>query len=415
MDTEVHMPQMGESIAEGTMVRWFKEVGEFVERDELLFEISTDKVDSEIPAPAEGYLTQILVAEGETVPVDTAVCVLSTDADARPSSRASGRASTEIPRERGKQEVPDASAEADSPNPSPQRTSAVASAGATRGERLRTKSSPLVRRLADEHGVDLSQLTGSGTQGRVTKEDLLSFLESRDAFPHAERVETMSRMRQRIAEHMVASRRTSAHVTSVFEVDMTRVRELRAERRDRLAASGVNLTYLAFVSRAVCDALANWPTLNASIRGDKVVYHSSVNLGIAVALENGLIVPVIPEANSLSTEALAERIQDVATRARAKELRPEEVRGGTFTITNPGVFGALIGTPIIHQPQVAILCLGKIEKRPTVDEKTDAIVARTMAYLSLTYDHRLIDGAVADQFLAEIARVLETGAFDETD
>lgn len=394
MPTNVLMPQMGESIAEGTIVRWVKNVGDRVDRDEPLFEISTDKVDAEIPSPAAGVLTEIRVQEGETVPVNQVVAVIG----------AAGEAAAVAPA------PPSAEAEA-----------------ASAEELRRQKSSPVVRRIAAEHGVDISQIEGSGSGGRVTKQDILEFIEQKPAAPPApapvaaapaphaaapvthgpaDEVVPMTVMRRRIAEHMVASRHVSAHVHSVFEIDFSRVAKMREARKAEFEAAGTRLTYLPFVVKAVVAGLRAFPAVNASIDGDSVVYHKEVNIGIAVALDWGLIVPVVKQADEKSLLGLARTMQDLANRARSKQLKPEEVQGGTFTITNPGVYGALFGMPIISQPQVAILDLGAVQKRVVVVD--DAIAIRPMAYFSLGFDHRLIDGAVADQFLAVVKKYIET-------
>jgi len=400
----IRMPQMGESIAEGTLVKWHKKVGDKVSRDETLFEISTDKVDTEVPSPRDGYILRILVKEGETVPVHTVVCLLGGSQPAQSTVAAPTPA------------VPLAE-----PAPARESVSTAAPAAQTAApggresaeDRLREKSSPLVRRLAAEHGIVITSVAGSGTGGRVTKEDILRHITEKPSGAASsfedDRIEPMTVMRQRIAEHMVASRRTAAHVSTIFEVDLTEVRKSKDSLSPGFAEKhGVKLTYLPFVLSAVSKALRKHPKLNASIEGKSIRYHGEVNLGIAVALDDGLIVPVVRRADRLDLEGLARAVGDLAQRARSKQLKPEEVQGGTFTVTNPGVFGSLIGTPIISQPQVAILCLGAVTKRPVVLEETDAIAIRSMAYLSLSFDHRLIDGAVADRFMAELKTLLET-------
>ena len=407
----IRMPQMGESIAEGTLVKWHKAVGDTFRRDETLFEISTDKVDTEVPAPRDGRLLRIEVTEGQTVPVNTVVAWIGAKDSEAPSASAAAAASPPAA-QRG------ASTGAASEPARPARPAATATATAkpprsdsSREARLREKSSPFVRRIAAEHGIDLKSLSGSGTSGRVTKDDILSAvaqLEARTPAAGVDRVEPMTVMRQKIAEHMVLSRRTSAHVSSVFEVDLTLVRALK----DALAAEyqekhKTKLTYLPFILRAVAQALREFPLLNASVEDQRIHYHGDVNLGVAVALEEGLIVPVIPKADQKDLPALARAVQELAQKARSKQLRPEDVQGGTFTVTNPGVFGSLIGTPIIHQPQVAILCIGAVQKRVVVLEESDAIAIRSMAYFSLSFDHRLIDGAVADRFMARLKAMLE--------
>jgi 2-oxoglutarate dehydrogenase E2 component (dihydrolipoamide succinyltransferase) len=412
---EVAMPQMGESLTEGTLVKWHKKAGDRVLRDEPLFEITTDKVDTEVPSPQDGYLLKILVQEGETVPVRTAVCLLSErvpDGDTAPAAAATSAAL-----------APPPDAAASGPRAASRAAAQEAPAGATAGDletRLRERSSPVVRRLAAEHGFDLQSIPGSGLHGRVTREDLQRHIEGRagsgpGTSPGEDRIEPMSVVRQQIAEHMLLSRRTSAHVTSVFEVDMTVVRRQKEALATQFQAEhAVKLTYLPFIAQAVCAALEKHPALNAAIEGKNVRYHRDVNLGVAVAVDAGLIVPVLRQAQTRSLPQLAKGIQDLAEKARSRRLRPEDVQAGTFTLTNPGVFGSLIGTPIIHQPQVAILCVGAVTRRPVVVpdtssglEESEAIAIRSMAYFSLSFDHRLIDGATADRFLADVKARLE--------
>lgn len=410
------MPQMGESVTEGTVVRWIRAVGDTVDRDEPLFEISTDKVDAEIPAPAAGVLLEIRVKEGETVDVDTVVAVLG-DAgdviDAAPAPAADGaEGSTTSAATAG------AAASGASQSDTPREAVADDDPEAARDARRRAFSSPLVRNIAAEHGVDLTRVTGSGVSGRVTKRDILSYIDTHPdgaathgpevpAFRPGESVEVtpMSVMRRKIAEHMVYSRKTSAHVHSVFEVDFSRVAAARQHLKAAFEGQGVKLTYLAFIAKAVADALREMPVLNASIDGNNIVYKKDVNLGIAVALDWGLIVPVIPDAHNKDLLGVSRAINDVADRARSKRLRPEEVHGGTFTITNPGSLGTLFGMPIINQPQVAILAVGTIEKRVVVVD--DMIAVRPRSYLTLGYDHRLVDGAVADAFMARVKHAIE--------
>ncbi|HEY8548722.1 MAG TPA: dihydrolipoamide acetyltransferase family protein [Vicinamibacterales bacterium] len=431
MPVNVVMPQMGESVAEGTLVRWIKKVGDPVERDEPLFEISTDKVDAEIPSPAAGTLAAIRVKEGETVPVDSVVAVIA---------QAGEDAAVEVPPEAVQPGEPPPSPRAQpdgSPAPAAAAAPQTAAGDTAREERPRAqmskdeirrqRSSPLVRRIASEHNVDISDIPGSGISGRVTKQDILKFIEQRGeqapgtavpggpvdvparipAYTKGERVEIvpMSVMRRKIAEHMVLSRRTSAHVHSVFEVDFSRVWKIREEKKAEYERAGAKLTFLSFIARAVVDALRAFPILNSSIDGDKIVYKKDINLGIAVALDWGLIVPVLKNADEKNLLGLSRGIADLANRARAKQLKPEEVQGGTFTITNPGVFGTQFGFPIINQPQVAILCVGAVEKRAVVID--DAIAIRPRCYLTLGYDHRLIDGAVADQFMSRVKQGIE--------
>jgi pyruvate dehydrogenase E2 component (dihydrolipoamide acetyltransferase) len=407
MSTPVLMPQMGESIAEGTIVRWIKKVGEKVGRDEPLFEISTDKVDAEIPSPAEGVLAEIKLKQGQTVAVNSVVATIGDRvieiATAAPATAPGNAKTTEAPAPA--QAVPESAPGGNGTD-------------GTDEDSRRTRSSPLVRRIAKEHNVDLAGLHGTGVAGRVTKSDILGYLEHRPApspggtthvpaYRPGERVEIvpMGVMRKKIAEHMVMSRRTSAHVHSVFEVNYERISELRETKKADYERAGTKLTFLGFIAKAVVDALGKFPVLNASLDGDNIVYKKDINLGIAVALDWGLIVPVVKQADEKNLLGISRAIADLATRARAKQLKPEEVQGGTFTITNPGIFGAQFGMPIINQPQVAILGVGAIEKRAVV--VNDAIGIRPMGYLTLGYDHRLVDGATADQFLASLKQTLE--------
>ena len=486
MATEVVMPQMGESIAEGTITKWMKKVGDHVERDEPLFEISTDKVDAEIPSPAAGILTEIRFQEGDTVEINTTVAVLDGDtggaANDAPPTKEAAVAKAEAPKEQV-EAAPTTPAEADAPPP-PQveaaaatgaevdvkqtETDAKSAGSAESGDQAkaatpatadngrnatasaedlrRTKSSPLVRKIAQEHGVDIARLEGTGLSGRVTKNDILSFIESGSPGPAAaakaqgaqaapaksatfqeapaapaakpaegDRVEQMTVMRKKIAEHMVQSRRTSAHVTTVYEIDMTRIAKLREQHKDSFAErTGTKLSYMPFIFQAVNNALRKFPVFNAQVNGDQIIYKRDINLGMAVALDWGLIVPVIKRADDLSIAGLARAANDLAERARTKQLKPDEVGGGTFTITNPGVFGGLFGTPIINQPQLAILGVGKIEKRTkvlTTPDGDDYVAIRWMAYFALSFDHRVIDGADAERFLAYIKEQLEAGEF----
>jgi 2-oxoglutarate dehydrogenase E2 component (dihydrolipoamide succinyltransferase) len=408
---------MGESIAEGTIVRWIKKLGESVERDEPLFEISTDKVDAEIPSPAAGVLTDIKVKEGETVPVNSVVGTIGQAGEAVSAPSAAGQqadgqsASAEMPAAATARQVAATRPAADNTaSGSPARSTATAPEHETSGNG-RQRSSPLVRRIAKDHDVDIAQIAGSGIGGRVTKSDVLGYIERapapRPEIPRstADRVEKLSVMRKKIAEHMVLSRRTSAHVHSVFHVNFSTIEKLRQQKKREYEQAGVRLTYMSFISKVVVDALRRHPILNASLDGENVIYKKDINLGVAVALDTGLIVPVIKNADDKNLLGLSRAIADVAERARSKRLNPEEVHGGTFTITNPGQFGAQFGIPIINQPQVAILGVGTIEKRPVVID--DAIGIRTMAYLTLGYDHRLVDGAVADQFMADVKERLE--------
>ena len=417
MPTFVVMPQMGESIAEGTIVRWIKKVGDVVDRDEPLFEISTDKVDAEIPSPAAGVLMDIAVKEGETVPVNSVVATIGAAGeklDTAPTS-ASGAQTSESA-------APLAPAHAGTVAPVAPVAPMAPVASEDDGDD-RQKSSPLVRRIAKEHNIDIGRIQGSGIGGRVTKQDILTFIDSgaaaapiaaRPAAEHpalpvtrsvGDEVVPMSVMRKKIAEHMVVSKRTSAHVYSVFEVNYSRVDQIRKAKKEDYERSGAKLTFTSFIAKVVVDCLRKHKVINASLDGDNIIYRNDINLGIAVALENGLIVPVVKGAGEKNTLGLSKAIQDIADRARAKKLNPEEVHGGTFTITNPGNFGAQFGLPIINQPQVAILGVGTIEKRPVVVD--DAIGIRLMGFLTLGYDHRLVDGAVADQFMSDVKKGIE--------
>jgi 2-oxoglutarate dehydrogenase E2 component (dihydrolipoamide succinyltransferase) len=424
---------MGESIAEGTIVRWIKKVGESVDRDEPLFEISTDKVDAEIPAPAAGVLTEIKAQEGETVAVNSVVATIGEAGESAVVSEdhagtAHAASSTQAQGDGQPASAVDAAAARQALESSGSNGSETAPA--TGHDELRhQKSSPLVRRIAREHNVDINDLHGSGIGGRVTKSDILDYLKHQPAeatsarperpvqhvpaYRSGDRVEIkpLSVIRKKIAEHMVLSRRTSAHVHSVFHVNFSTIDRIRQQKKADYERLGVKLTYMPFIAKAVVDALRRHPIVNASLDGDNVVYKKDINLGVAVALETGLIVPVIPNADEKNLLGLTRAITDVATRARNKQLKPEEVHGGTFTITNPGQFGSQFGLPIINQPQVAILGVGTIEKRPVVID--DAIGIRTMAYLTLGYDHRLIDGAVGDQFMADIKHELENFDIDQ--
>jgi 2-oxoglutarate dehydrogenase E2 component (dihydrolipoamide succinyltransferase) len=461
MPTDVVMPQMGESVAEGTIVRWIKHVGDHVGKDEPLFEISTDKVDAEIPAPEEGVLVEIRVQEGDTVPVHTVVAVIAgagaertsgAKAAASEAHRGSGGAAT------GSSSPPPSSSEPSptgvrppvpsrhpGPPGAPLRTNAPLPAVARERSsddltlpRLRRLSSPVVRNIAREHNLDLTQVQGSGAGGRVTRRDILSFLEQgthtsaldsprgvetpategapppRAAAGSGDnvRIEKMSVMRRKIADHMVASVRTSPHVYSAYEVDFTRIDALRAAHKAAFEQQGARLTYTAFIAKATALTLREFPLANASLDAShNIIYKGDINLGVAVALDQGLIVPVIRKADEQSLLALCRAIQDLAERARAKQLKVEEVEGGTFTVTNPGIFGGLWGLPILSQPQVAILAVGSIDKRAVVVD--DEIAVRRMCYLTLGYDHRLIDGADGGRFLQALKRRLE--AFDEAE
>src|ERR1051326_1264668 len=438
MATDVVMPQMGESIAEGTIVRWIKKPGEKVERGEPLLEISTDKVDAEIPAPASGTLTEVLAQEGQTVGVNSVIARIDGGGQApSPIPPKPEPAPEAAPKAEAKPQ-PAAVAPAPTPPPPPPRDQGQArvpvlhrdEAEATvtdLDERRRTKSSPLVRKIARENNVDISRIEGTGVSGRVTKNDILDYLQKPVEAPAPEpqpgapqprmgeevRVEPLSVMRKKIAQHMVLSKQTSAHVTTVFEVDFTNIEKLRQQYKDVYAERGAKLTYLPFIVQAVVAGLREFPIINASMDESSILYHRDYNIGIAVALDWGLIVPVVKRADEKNLFGLSKTIADLGNRARSKKLSPDEVSGGTFTITNPGIFGGLFGTPIINQPQVAILGVGGVKKRPVVIETDDGdfIAIRSMCILSLTFDHRLIDGAVADQFMALVKRVIEEGNF----
>jgi 2-oxoglutarate dehydrogenase E2 component (dihydrolipoamide succinyltransferase) len=418
----VVMPQMGESIAEGTIVRWIKKVGDAVDRDEPLFEISTDKVDAEIPAPAAGVLTAIRVKEGETVPVNSVVAVIgaageAVEAAADTESPAPAQKASGVPEAAAGQQEVASSGESGIGDDSLDEADEEDS----KDDLRRQRSSPLVRRIAKEHNVDIRLIKGTGISGRVTKQDILGFIKSgaarpagaprrepaAPAFAAGENVKVvpMSVMRRKIAEHMVLSVQTSPHVYSVYEVNFGRVAALRKARKADYEAGGARLTYTGFIAKVIVDALRQFPLVNASIDGDNIVYKKDINLGIAVALDNGLIVPVIRNADEKNLLGLSRAINDLADRARSKKLNPEEVQQGTFTITNPGIFGALYGLPLINQPQVAILGVGAIEKRPVVIN--DAIGIRPMCHLTLGHDHRLIDGAEAGRFLTFVKERLE--------
>lgn len=445
--TEVVMPQMGESITEGTVSKWLKAVGDAIGKDEPLLEISTDKVDAEVPSPAAGKLLEIRVSEGETVEVGSVLALVGAEgAQAAEAAVAAAPAVSPAPTSAS------ATTPTSAPAPAaPPATAAAAATSATNGQSSssvddlrRTKSSPLVRNIAKEHGIDITRIDGSGVSGRVTKKDIMSFIESGAALrpqdllrkgapavsapaqkfdyappqvaaSAADRVEKMSVMRKKIAEHMTFSKQTSAHVTSVYEIDMTNVAKFRDQNKAEFQSRyGTKLTYMPFIFQAVNNAIRKFPVVNAQVSGENIIYKGDINLGMAVALDWGLIVPVIRKADTLSLSGLALAANDLADRARSKKLNPDEVTGGTFTITNPGVFGGLFGTPIINQPQVAILCVGTIEKRPKVftsPEGDDYIAIRQMAYFALTYDHRIVDGADGEKFLSFLKEYLETAQF----
>lgn len=434
MATDIIMPQMGESIVEGTITKWLKKPGDKVQRDEPLFEISTDKVDAEIPSPASGVLQEIKVGEGTTVGVNTVVGTIAPEGEVAAAAAKPAAAPTKpspAPAALPKQQTP-----ASTPPPMP----APAASAQNEAEIEEARSSPLVRKIAREHGINLSQISGTGLGGRITKQDIMQFIDSQSsqtararadapARP-AERSEAhvpppphptpaypgdlvpMSNMRKLIAKHMIESRRTSAHVHCMYEVDLTRVVNLRNKLKSGFEQRhGVRLTFMPFFVRAAIMAIQQWPIVNANIEGENIRYHRSINVGIAVALDWGLIVPVVKNAGDLNFLGLQRGITDLGERARTKKLKPEDVEGSTFTITNPGQFGAVFGLPIINQPNSAIMGVGGIMKMPLVvtdKDGNDSIAIRSVVHLTLGYDHRLIDGAVADQFMAQVKKNLET-------
>jgi pyruvate dehydrogenase E2 component (dihydrolipoamide acetyltransferase) len=455
MATDVVMPQMGESIFEGTITKWLKKPGDKVERDEPLFEISTDKVDAEIPSPSAGVLKEIKVNEGQTVPIQTVVAVI----DGAGTAVAAAPAPAPAPAKAAAPPAPAAAAPAPAPAPRPAAAAAPSAPAAvpprSGGERIH--SSPLVRRMAAEHGIDLTTVPGTGAGGRISKQDIEAVIAAggapaaappsapaaaparpvmpppsapsaapappavsggqvhvafESAVPREKMyfgnytVEPMSNMRQRIAEHMVASKRVSPHVYSVDEIDMTKVASLRAKSKDEFEKRyETKLTFMPFFVKAAVAGLRAFPTMNASLDGTNVILHKEINIGIAVALDWGLIVPVVKGADEKNVLGIQRTLNDLAERARSKKLKPEEVQEGTFSITNPGVFGGLFGLPVISQPNVGILGLGMIEKRPVVIN--DSIAIRSMCYVTLSYDHRVVDGAVAHQFLHKVKETLE--------
>jgi pyruvate dehydrogenase E2 component (dihydrolipoamide acetyltransferase) len=498
MATDVVMPQMGESIAEGTITRWLVKVGDRVERDQPLFEISTDKVDAEIPSPAAGVLLEIRNKENETVPVNQVVAVIGEagegagtgtgDQGAGATAAAPSPAAAEAPapkpspeevkaeetaRQEPAKEAPAPAVASPEPAPQPKAEAAAAPAApsserpGSEEERLKKFSSPLVRNIAAQEGINLEEVSGTGAHGRVTKEDILGYVEQRKAAPAAAapapaaaapqpapapqaaapapaaavapaqrplpagfhvpaygpsddvEIEPMAKIRQITAAHMVYSKATSAHVTTVFEFDMSRVAKARNRAKDGFfKKEGTKLTFMPFIFKAVVNGLKKYKKLNASIDGTNIVYKKNINLGMAVDLGTGLIVPVIKNADQLNIVGLAKAANDLADRARTKKLKPDEAQGGTFTITNPGVFGSLFGTPVINQPQVAILGVGVVEKRPVVIEDADGndtIAIKTMCYFGISYDHRLVDGADADRFMLELKRTLEEDTWTELD
>jgi 2-oxoglutarate dehydrogenase E2 component (dihydrolipoamide succinyltransferase) len=479
--TDVIMPQMGESIAEGTIVKWLKKPGDSVKRDEPLFEISTDKVDAEIPSPAAGVLVAIQVPEGQTVEINTVVAIIGDSMDEASANGGGGAAAAAPAAAPAEAPADKAAPPAATPTPTPTRapsaapvskppgspahatapamavaaaasvaTVAAAHGGtATKEDLLRTRSTPVVRKIAAEQGIDLAQVEGTGISGRVTKNDLLAYIEAggpavaptmaqagapaaapsmpaaasaATAAPTGPRppafqpgdnvvVEPMSVMRKKIAEHMVMSKATSAHVYTLYEIDCSNILNTRkAVQADFVRQHGQKLTITPFVVKAIVEGLRKVPVVNASVDGDNIVYKKDINVGVAVALDWGLIVPVIKHADELSLVGINNRLSDLAARARSKQLKPDEVAGGTFTLTNPGIFGSVVGFPVISQPQVGILGMGGIEKRVKVTDE-DAIVIKPMMYTCLSYDHRIVDGAVADQFLTVVKNTLENADF----
>ena len=437
--TDVVMPQMGESIVEGTLTKWLKKPGDRVERDEPLFEISTDKVDTEIPSPAAGTLSEVLVEEGKTVGINTVVARIDEAGGAARAAQPAAPKEAPAPAA-APPPAPPAAAPAAPPQPAEPAPAAAPEPAGDLGP-----LSPLVRKMAREMNIDLGQVKGTGAGGRITKQDVEAFaaqqgqaiaapppapapptpaappqpapapapaaapaapLSPASAGQAKTRIEPLSTMRMKIAEHMVMSKRTSPHVTTIHRVDMTKVAKMRERYKAQFQAGyGFSLTYLPFITRASVAALRQYPLLNASLDGNSIIYHNEVHIGIAVALENGLIVPVIRNADEKNIAGLQRSIVDLASRARSRQLKPDEIQGGTFSITNFGSFGSLIGTPIINQPQVAILGVGTVDKTPVVVD--DAIAIRSICHLSLSFDHRLVDGALADQFMTKIKQVLE--------
>jgi 2-oxoglutarate dehydrogenase E2 component (dihydrolipoamide succinyltransferase) len=464
MATEVVMPQMGESIAEGTITRWLVKPGDRVERDQPLFEISTDKVDAEIPSPVAGVLKEIKAEEGETVPVNQVVALVDEGGEGGGEAASAGEEKSEEKAEEkaaaaeSEEKADEAEKEEKAEKAEKEEKQAKPAADTSGGgedseaERLRRYSSPLVRKIAQEEGVDLAEVEGTGVHGRVTKQDILGYIEERGKKPAAKpaaapapapaaapqaaaedgfhvpaysegedvEIEPMSKIRQITAAHMRYSKQTSAHVSTVFHVDFSRVARVRARAKRKFAeANDTKLSFMPFIFKAIATALKKHKKLNAAIDGTNIVYKKDINLGMAVDVEGrGLLVPVIRNADQLSLVGLAKTANDLAERARSKKLSPDALKGGTFTVTNPGVFGSLFGTPIINQPQVAIIGIGTIEKRPIVITDAagnDALAIKTMCYLSITYDHRLVDGADADRFMIDVQKVIEEDSWSELD
>ncbi|HMJ22124.1 MAG TPA: 2-oxoglutarate dehydrogenase, E2 component, dihydrolipoamide succinyltransferase [Terriglobales bacterium] len=432
MPTDIVMPQMGESIFEGTITKWLKKPGDKVQRDEPLFEISTDKVDAEIPAPAAGILQDIKVAEGATVQVNTVVGTIASDGESV-APKSTPAVAPAAPAQAVPARKESAPAKPSAPAVEPKQPPPVSQ---EHQEEDHARSSPLVRKIAREHNLNLAQVPGTGLGGRITKQDITAFLEGSQASPAASTMPSapapaaksvgsappapasipgdlvpMTQMRKIIAQRMIESRRTSAHVHCMFEVDLTRIVHLRNRNKSGFEKrNGVRLTFMPFFARAVIITLQQFPIVNASIEGESIRYHRNINLGIAVALDWGLIVPVQKNADELNFLGLQRGISDLGERARSKKLKPDEVEGSTFTITNPGQFGAVFGLPIINQPNSAILGVGGITKSPLVvtdEDGNDSIAIRSLVHLTLGYDHRLIDGAIADQFMAQVKKTLE--------
>ena len=449
MRTEVVMPQMGESVAEGTVTTWLKDIGDSVERDEPLFEITTDKVDAEVPSPVDGVLVEQLVEPGETVEINTLVAVIDTEAEegelpeaAQAAEQDESTASAEVASDISEGESEAAEQSVSSAGTSSFRAESTGAATGTddrfpsRAELRRTRSTPLVRRIANDHGIDdLEPIPGSGLSGRVTKDDIIDYIdegkhleEAPERQPPAggdaavradiegpdidigerDRVETLSPQRQMIAEHMVASRAISPHAHTIHEVDFSQVVEAKEQLGDEYAGRGVNLTCTAFLIKAAAEALLEYPMVNASLDDDQIIYRADINIGMAVALDKSLIVPVIHNADELSLLGIAREVSDIADRARNKQLDPTEVQGGTFSISNHGVFGPEFGIPIINQPQAAIVSTGAIKKRVVVDQETEAIQVKPTSMWCLSFDHRIVDGATADKFMAKMRDVIET-------
>ncbi|MCJ7627365.1 MAG: 2-oxo acid dehydrogenase subunit E2 [Longimicrobiales bacterium] len=456
---EVPMPQMGESIAEGTVSKWLKKVGEKVQRDEALLEISTDKVDAEIPSPSDGVLVEVLVRAGETVEVGTTVAFIDPDAVAGAGLVPAESGAAEPPPESAEFPTPEEPADAGLPAVAQEEEALGGAEAETAEDSLRTRSTPVVRRIAEEHGVDLAQVPGSGHAGRVTKDDILSFIEAGvtpgepnppkaleaapapasaspiapQAPPEApsdfwktfygqvrhpefpvrshDRVEAMDKIRRLTAEHMVVAKRISPHVHSFIEIDFTRIDSIRKVNKVRWAEQGAKVSFTAFVVWALSRVLREFPMVNGTISGNNLIYRGNVNVGVAVDLDPGLIVPVIHDADELSLVGIGKRIVDLADRARSRRLIPEEIQGATFSITNPGVLGTLVGMPIIPKGTNGILGTGAIEKRVVVVEDpvtgTDSIAIRKRSLFSLGYDHRMVDGADAARFLARLKELME--------